>query len=182
MHYLVDPQVDFQPSSADKGQCGAQRWRSSRGGGGHLPVPGGRPGADLLRHRPHQAAAERPRRVGWGHASCKSLNEFTHRYTHSHQGHKSNQTVTVQLWQNKSKSGQFHIKLRMKIALENTRKSMLLISAPYIYFFKSAFLLGTQYCVCKFSKLGSIYVYFSSVSLTPNCASPSSYLNRFKNR
>lgn len=57
-------QVDVQPSSVDEGQCGAQRGGAGGRRGRQLPVLGGRPGADLLRHRPHQTAAERPWGVG----------------------------------------------------------------------------------------------------------------------
>lgn len=65
--------MDIQPSCTDKSQCCAQRWSCSRGRRRQFPVPSGRPGPDLLWHRPHQAAAERPWRVGWGNAPCKSL-------------------------------------------------------------------------------------------------------------
>lgn len=65
-------QMDIQPSSADKGQRGTQWWGSRWGRGRDFPVPGGRPGPDLLWHRPHQAAAERPWRVGRSHVACKS--------------------------------------------------------------------------------------------------------------
>lgn len=68
--------MDIQPSSADKGQRCAQWWSSRWGRGRQLPVPCGRPGPDLLWHRPHQAATKRPRGVGWGDAACKNLKDF----------------------------------------------------------------------------------------------------------